>query len=115
MGSLRKVPDGGPRHAAPTEISTDISLTPIPKGTFVSPSGDWQYTFVCTGCLGRKDAYPATADKENLAWAISSEPLAEPANKAGLLNHHHSGSGQFSANMGGARHENYAQWAKMTA
>jgi hypothetical protein len=114
MGSLRKVPDGGPRHAAPTEISSNITLTAIPKGTFVAPSGDWQYTFLCKGCLGRKDVYPATADKENLAWAISHEALAEPANRAGMLNHHHAGSGKFTADMAGARHSDYSNWAKMT-
>lgn len=115
MGSIRKVPEGGPSHAAPPEFSTNISLAAIPKGTFVAPSGDWQYTFVCNGCLGRKDAYPATAAKENLAWALSNEPLREPANRAGSLNHHHSGSGKFNVDLSGARHGKYGEWAKMAA
>jgi hypothetical protein len=114
MGSIRKVPEGKPRHYAPSEFSTNISLNAIPKGTFVTSSGDWQYTFVCNGCLDRKDAYPATAAKENLAWAASTEPLEEPANRAGRLNHHHAGSGRFTADLAGARHEKYSQWAKMT-
>ena len=115
MGSIRKVPDGAPGHAAPPELTNNISLAVIPKGTFLAPSGDWQYTFVCSGCLDRKDAYPATGATENLAWALSSEPLREPANRAGPLNHHHGGSGKFTADMAGARHERYPQWAEMAA
>lgn len=113
MASIRKVSEGAPAHSAPPEFSTDISLNVIPKGTFVAPSGDWQYTFVCNGCLDRKDAYPANAAKENLAWALSSEPLSDPANRAGRLNHHHGGSGRFTADLERARDEKYAQWAKM--
>jgi hypothetical protein len=115
MGSIRKVLDGQRAHSAPPEFSTNITLNVIPKGTFVAPSGDWQYTFVCNGCLDRKDAYPATADNENLAWALSKDPLKDPANRAGRLNHHHAGSGQFTANLASARHEEYPQWAKLAA
>jgi hypothetical protein len=115
MGSIRKVAEGKARHSAPPEFSTNISLKMIAKGTFVAPSGDWQYTFVCNGCLDRKDAYPATAAKEKLAWALSNDPLREPANRAGRLNHHHAGSGSFTADLAGARHEKYAEWAKMAA
>jgi hypothetical protein len=115
MGSIRKVPEGNRPHSAPPEFSTDISLNVIPKGTFVAPSGNWQYTFVCNGCLDRKDVYPATAAIENLAWALSRDPLREPANRAGRLNHHHAGSGRFTADLAGARREEFAQWAKLAA
>jgi hypothetical protein len=115
IGSIRKVAEGKSRHSAPPEFSTNISLSVIPKGTFVAPSGDWQYTFVCNGCLGRKDAYPATNSKETFAWALSNDLLQEPANRAGRLHHHHAGSGSFTADVLGARHEKYAEWAKMAA
>jgi hypothetical protein len=115
MGSIRKVPEGKSPHFAPPEFSTNISLNVIPKGTFVAPSGDWQYTFVCNGCLNRTDVYPATAATENLAWALSRDPLLDPANRAGKLNHHHAGSGRFTADLSGARHEEYAEWTKMAA
>jgi hypothetical protein len=112
VGSIRKVPDGEPSHSSPYEFSTNISLSVIPKGTFVAPSGDWQYTFVCAGCLGRTDAYPGTAAKETFAWAVSVDKLTEPANKAGRLHHHHGGSGRFTVGMADARQEKYAVWAK---
>src|ERR1700753_3868783 len=115
MGSVRRVPEGKSPHSSPVELSTDVSLNVIPKGTFVTPTGDWQYTFVCNGCLDRKDVYPATAATETFAWALSVEPLSQPANRAGRLNHHHGGSGRFAMNMAGARHDQYPTWAKMNA
>jgi hypothetical protein len=115
MGSIRKVPEGKKPHSSPTEFSANITMSVIPKGTFVAPSGDWQYTFVCSGCLDRKDVYPATAAKENFSWALSKDPIQQPANRAGRLNHHHAGSGLFTMDLAGARHENYNQWAKMAA
>jgi Cytochrome domain of cellobiose dehydrogenase len=115
LGSIRKVPAGNRPHAAPPEFTTDVSLKTIPKGTFVTPSGDWQYTFLCSGCLDRKDVYPGTAGKESFAWALSKDPLREPANRTGRLNHHHAGSGRFTAYMTAARHVAFPQWAKLAA
>jgi len=115
VGSLRKVPDGAKSHAAPIPLTKEISLAPIPKGSFVDASGDWQYTFLCKGCLGRKDAYAAAKPKEDLAWALSVEALKEPKNPDGPLNHHHGGSGKFSTDMNAAKSDKYNEWAKMSA
>lgn len=116
IGSIRKVPDGPRSHAAPPVFDApDISLKVIKKGTFVAPSGDWQMTFLCTGCLDRKDVYPANKPKETLAWALSNDKMAEPANPAGKLHHHHAGDGMFMADMEGARNEKYEEWVKLAA
>jgi hypothetical protein len=114
MGSIRKVAKGARRHAAPPEFSTNISMSVIPQGTFIAPSGDWQYTFLCHGCLARTDMQSVTTSaSQNLAWAISREALSDPGNRAGRLNHHHAGSGSFTVDLLSARHEKYSKWAKM--
>jgi cellobiose dehydrogenase (acceptor) len=102
------------RKGNPPEYTTNITLQAIPKGTFVK-DGNWQYTFVCSGCL-KEEAKSFKKDSTEAAfgYALSSNAPSQKANKGSPLNYHMAGSGSIKATLTAARSDKFHAWSKLT-
>jgi len=102
------------RKSNPAEYTANITLKAIPKGTFVK-DGNWQYTFVCGGCLkDEAKGFKKEATEGKLGFALSATAPRQPANKASALNYHAAGFGAFNAKLSAARSDKFEGWSKVT-
>ncbi|KAL7621673.1 hypothetical protein AAE478_009000 [Parahypoxylon ruwenzoriense] len=102
-----------PEYASPLQFEGDAILRSIPKGTFADSTG-FSYTFLCENCIVDDLTFDGSDPAPSFAWAMSTNPVADPSRPSSLLNYHDF-YGWFSADIEAASSAKFAEWAALAS
>ncbi|KAF1997296.1 hypothetical protein P154DRAFT_402702, partial [Amniculicola lignicola CBS 123094] len=98
-------------YTSPPVVTGDISMTPIPEGTYVNDTA-FSYTFLCSGCI-YDNGLDVSAANAVLGWAYSDTAVTTPSSASSAISYHTAGFGGFGFTVANAQSANYATWAAM--
>ncbi|KAF1351525.1 choline dehydrogenase [Lizonia empirigonia] len=103
-------------YTNPAVSTGDFTMSPIPDGTYVNDTA-FSYTFLCKNCISDDVAtglviYDAPSTNV-VGWAMSSDPLTDPATASSTLTYHSAGFGAFGLPMSNATSVDFETWAAM--
>lgn len=103
-------------YTNPAVSTGDFTMSPIPDGTYVNDTA-FSYTFLCKNCISDSVAtglviYDAPSTNV-VGWAMSSDPLTDPATASSTLTYHSAGFGAFGLPMSNATSADFETWAAM--
>ncbi|KAJ4407902.1 hypothetical protein N0V91_003567 [Didymella pomorum] len=103
-------------YTNPAVAKGDFTLMPIPDGTYVNDTA-FSYTFLCKNCISDDVASGLviydSASTNIVGWAMSDDPLTDPATAGSTLTYHSAGFGAFGLPMSNATSAKYDTWAAM--
>lgn len=103
-------------YTNPAVAKGDFTMNPIPDGTYVNDTA-FSYTFLCKNCISddvAKGLVIYDSSSTNIVgWAMSDDPLTDPATAGSTLTYHSAGFGAFGLPMSNATSAKYDTWAAM--
>jgi cellobiose dehydrogenase (acceptor) len=103
-------------YTNPAVAKGDFTMMPIPDGTYVNDTA-FSYTFLCKNCISDDFASGLviydSSSTNIVGWAMSNDPLTDPATAGSTLTYHSAGFGAFGLPMSNATSAKYDTWAAM--
>ncbi|KAF3048690.1 hypothetical protein E8E11_006286 [Didymella keratinophila] len=103
-------------YTNPAVAKGNFTMMPIPDGTYVNDTA-FSYTFLCKNCISDDVASGLviydSASTNIVGWAMSDDPLTDPATAGSTLTYHSAGFGAFGLPMSNATSAKYDTWAAM--